>query len=274
MNVRNVLQPLWTRLWYDLPCGPDGELKDIINELSCSQKIKMASVCKSWFALMTRDEMGEGPLRERRLRPEKEVCWFSVCRKHLTLPQTIVSIDKSSSMNPHINLTIKKACAVIADLGPALTINGVDCVVFGNNALTVKVFSVEDAYDFFTSDQFPGAGTCFTTLFLKIFKIQERYLEQKRVMTTIAHIISDFDEPYLLEDLLQEHRKYNIHFNCHRIAAVNKRKGEAFQNYFQKRIKVEEEPMQITRPIKPRAKRLSCSFSEIKPNEPGEDFLL
>lgn len=279
MNPRNVSQSVWVGLWSALPSGPDGEFKTIINGLTCSQKLKMASVCKTWLKLIESDEMGEEPLGERNLTPRLGCSWISVCRMYLMLPQTIIAVDKSASMNDvspkgkgftNLEIAIQKACNIIAHLGPALARNGVDCIVFGSRVLAVKVFSVEDACEFFISDQYTGGGTSFNDLFLKIFEIQKRYSDQKRVLTTTTHIFSDFDEQYLCETLFEEHGRTNIHFNCHRFALENKRKGEDFQDNFQKRIRVEEEGMQIcTRSSKKRVKekRMSCTFSLIKPQK-------
>lgn len=168
MNPRNIALSPWVGLWTALPSRPDNEFKEIIKGFTCGVKLKMASVCKSWLKFIQCDEMGEQPLTERNFQPRFGCSWMSICSTYLKLPQTIVAVDKSGSMNDilpngkgfsNLEIAIKKSCKIIADLGPALSMNGVDCIVFGNTTATLKVFLLEDALKFFSSKHPTGMGT-------------------------------------------------------------------------------------------------------------------
>lgn len=301
-NAKTVAQNTWVGLWTALPKGLDQDFKQLIKDFSCNQKLKTRVVCKTWRKLIESKEMGEKHLRDRDIKPSLVWPWPTNIFEFLQNSQTIVALDFSLSMLDSWNGTeltnldfgFQKALQIIADQGPELATNGVDCIVFGGSVLTAKVFSVEAAERFFLSQEIMEE-TNFDVLFNKIFEIQKRYLKQHRILPTNAHIISDFADDFDSDDIIEINKKANVHFECHRLKVNNplnfEPNGLEFQEDFlltvnedieMKIMKAidgkswdaeEEEDNQrqiVTRSVsKKRAaeKSVDCTFSVVNPKE-------
>lgn len=119
-------------------------------------------------------------------------------------------------------------------------------------------------------------------MFGKIFEIQNKYLSEKRVLTTQTHIVSDFDDEFqfdAMEAMIEKNKNANINFECHWVVRKNKRSGEDFKEAFQKRVKIEAKteikneekegqfPTRSSKKRRSEEKMLDSTFSEVNPDE-------
>lgn len=220
---------------------------------SLEDKVRFSMVCKEWRKLMERDEMRSTHFEELGLRERVGVPWITQCSQFLNSIPHMLAVDGSGSMDEpacdgsglkNYDVAVTKACSIAIGLGPNLGYYGVDCFVFSDVTIWKRLYSIEEIEKFYIANWFQ-AGTDITALFRRIFNIQEINLKNKRLRTAQVSIISDFEDRYQLNALLEAHAKANIDFKCYLLPAATQNYASAFKNALETQLPVAEEAAQI-----------------------------
>lgn len=234
--------------WQNLPCGIEEEV--FIKNLSIFTIRDLAlfsMVCKKWREFIHRDAVGTQYLNHLKLSKIEGQTWLTRCSRFFLSVPHMIALDVSGSMMEMSNLNselrnidfaLQKACQIAQEIGTDLIYHGVDCLAFSNRVVWKKAYSVEEVYSFFVSNMTRN-GTDIAALFNSIFSLQKENLNCCRLKSAQVSIISDFEDVYQLNEIIEENNQANIDFKCYLIKPEEQLYGNIFQDAIQEKFSEE-----------------------------------
>jgi hypothetical protein len=183
---------------------PSDTLEDILKDLPTKEILKVCRVCKDFRFFIHRSEpIGRATLAKYGIKMITKY-WIPTSQRYLSTRDTVACLDLSTSMEivADENREFTRAewgiwylCKKIGEI-PHLKTFGITIIAFNKGASEKRVYSVEEAIDFFM--KFPTISlTAIEEVFASCKKIEADNTKIGRVGPLEVMIVSDLDTPPL-----------------------------------------------------------------------------